>query len=226
MENIRAIIWCFLVTCVLCACEDKEEETMQVTKLALTTDSVQLLSPEAQIINVKFECSEAWEVVDADSLDAWCAIYPPSGTADSRKVISVKVPKNDTFEERSVNIRIRSGEEQVITKIVQAPYHVMMQYDMVPGGSYANDKIGVNGDDWSWRIDLYSKSEWTIISKDEWIMIKGTDDSSTPEVENGTGDFTLHIYAKPNTTGTDREGYFTVKSKNTEAKVKVRQYGK
>lgn len=226
MENIKAMIWCFFVSCVLCACEDKEEETLQVTKLALTTDSVRLLDPEAQIINVKFQCSGAWEVVDADSLDAWCAIYPPSGTADSRKAISVKVPKNDTFEERSVEMIIQSGEEQVMTKVLQAAYYVMMQYDMIPGGDYANDKIGVNGDSWSWSIDLYSKGEWTIVSKDEWIMIKGTGDSSTPEIENGIGNLTLHIYAKPNTTGVDREGFFTVKSKSTEVKVKVRQYGK
>lgn len=223
MENIRAIIWCFLVTCVLCACEDKEEETIQVTKLALTTDSVRLLEPMAQVINIKFQCSGDWEVVDVDSLDTWCAIYPPSGTANSRKTISVQVPKNDTFAERSVDILIRSGEEQVTAKVVQAPYHVMMQYDVLPANG---SMIGVNGDGWSWRVNVSCQGEWTIVSKDEWIMIKGIGNSSTAEVENGTGNLTLHIYAKPNTTKADREGYFTVKSKNTEAKVKIRQAGK
>lgn len=231
MKNIKALLWCVLAACVLCACDDEEKEgqgdIIGPVKLALLTDSVRLLEGTPQFLNIKFQGSEAWEVVDADSLEPWCAIYPPAGDADSRRVVSVQLPQNETYLERSATIVIRSGGEEVATRVVQpALYYVKTEFDILPGGSYAGQKIGVNGDDWSWKVGLTCKGEWSIVDKAEWIIIRGEENPSAPELEGGTGDFLLHVYAKPNPTGLDRDATFTVKSKTTEAKVTVFQAGR
>lgn len=226
MKNIKILLGCVLAACALSACNDEEKIAMTGSvKLALLTDSMQLLESAPQLINIKFQGSEAWEVVDADSLDSWCAVYPLAGDAGSRKAVSVTLPPNDTYSDRSATIVIRSGGEEVTTRVVQTPYHVMMQWNVLPGGSYEGKKISANGDSFGWRIELYCKGDWTIASKDEWVMIKGTGNPSAADLEGGTGNLTLHIYAKPNKSGADRNGYFTVKSKTTEAKVRVVQAG-
>lgn len=229
MKNIKTLLWGLLAACALCACDDEEKEGEMTgpVKLALLTDSVRLLEPTPQLLNIRFEGSEAWEVVDADSLGSWCAVYPPAGDASSRRVVSLQLPKNDTYVDRSVTITIRSGGEEIATRVVQpALYYVKMEFDILPGGSYAGQKIGINGDDWSWKIGLTCKGEWSIADKAEWIMIRGEENSSAPELERGTGNFKLHVYAKPNPTGLDRDATFTVKSKTTEAKVTVFQAGR
>ncbi|MEG1736782.1 MAG: BACON domain-containing carbohydrate-binding protein [Odoribacter sp.] len=229
MKNIKIALLCILASFALVGCDDDKSEIVKVEKLSWLTDSVCSLLPEGQIVNLKFQSPEAWEVVDADSLPAWCAVYPLSGDANSRKVISLNSPANyEAFEEypqRSTTIMIKSGENVIKTKIVQeAATLLKIQDEIVPGGDWLGQRIGAGGESFGLQDDITCNGSWTIIDKDEWIIIRNEDSNDAPSINGGLKNQTLYIYAKPNT-GAQRDGHFTIKSRNKTKTVAVLQEG-
>ena len=194
-----------LTTVLLAACSDEKEEPQPVTPSITWADgqSSPTFATAGGTEAVLFAATADWKAgVD----QSWCKVAPSQGAAGEDCEVRITVEPNDTPDERTATLTIRSGEvtEQLTIVQVQKDAIVVAQseYEMESEGGTLDFSINTN-------------VEFTVSISADWIR-QNPDTRALEEVP-------LSFVIDANTANEPREAVITFTSDNVEQTVTVRQ---
>lgn len=202
---------------LLAACgkpEDQNESTPPPTSTSITipeTENIKpVLSSEGGEISISFNSSGEWTASIINTrADSWCDVSPKSGKAGDCR-ITIKVQRNDSYDERNATIQIKSGDIKKDIVVTQK------QKDAL---SLTSSKVEIDADGGSFSIEVNTNMEFTY-SIDEaaksWITHQGTKALSTKN---------LSFSVSPNEGIDKREGIITITAEGISEVFHVYQAG-
>ena len=181
------------------SCAKPVEPTLSVTTEVLNFASDAGLE---KVINVT--SNQAWTVTcDAD----WLVIAPKTGENDGQ--FKITTTANETFSERSADVKISAATLTAIIKVVQVA--------ATPNLGVVPTEIAFESEGGSQTFTISSNAGWSVaVPENDWV-------SATPTSGEGAG--TVTVTAVPNTSLEARNVEITVTAEGLTQKVAVAQAG-
>ena len=159
----------------------------------LTSASNPVVGSEGGSVSVSFTAGGDWTVAPSNDRAAWLTISPESGSAGTATV-TVTADPNDTPDERSATLRIKSGTASASVTLTQKQKNALTQ---TPSKTQFGEEGG------SFTIEVKANVEYTFEIGASWIH-----QSTTKALTTKTTTFTVD----PNEDTRKREGTVTIKS--------------
>ena len=161
---MKRFLYCLMVALAFVGCTDEGTNdggsTQSQATITLTTTALNFAT-EGGSQNVSFTTSGEWTAqVINDRANDWCSIAPVSGAAGIGQLI-VKASANDTTDERSASIIIKSGTEQKTIKVTQKQKDALTvtasKFEVAAEGGTVAIEVKANID-FSYAVDGASQS--------------------------------------------------------------------
>ena len=172
MKKFNLIILSLLSVAMLIACDKLEdifgtEENQNNPQIEINTPEI-LSATDGGNNTIMFSATENWtaEILNSRA-DGWCSIYPTSGNAGEATIMVTTQP-NDTPDERSASIIIKSGSVSKIVKVSQKQKDALTitasKFEVGSDGGEVNIEIKPNID-FQYEIEESAK---------DWVKYEGT----------------------------------------------------
>lgn len=202
MKNKRNTLFTLIAACSLLLLSSCKKDV--VPTLSVNPESIECAA-EGKDLSLYVTTNTDWT---AASDQAWCAVYPQSGTGDA--TLKVSIAENATFTSREATVTVKTAtltktvkvtEKGVVASISASPE--AMDFDPL-GGSLA--------------IKVTSNTSWTASLASDWCSI---------DKASGDGDATVTLTVKENLKFNPRTATvtFTETTSNTSVSLSVGQTG-
>lgn len=116
---MKKLLFSLFAVLAFVACSDDIEEAYEITFETPTTETEAINTPFGKSTVIKFTAEAAWtaEVVSTRAVD-WCSVSPTSGEA-GEATITITTTTNDTSEERSAEVVLKSGSTEKTIEVTQ-----------------------------------------------------------------------------------------------------------
>ena len=132
---MKKLLFSLFTILAFVACSDDIEEAYEITFETPTTETEAINTPYGKSTVIKFTAEAAWtaDVVGTRAVD-WCSVSPTSGEA-GEATITITTTTNNTSEERSAQVVIKSGSTEKSIEVTQkaAPKPNEIFYTSVDG---------------------------------------------------------------------------------------------
>lgn len=214
MKNLNLTFAVLLSTILFISCDKlenifEEEGDSNNPQIEMNTQEV-LFNTDGGNNTFSFTTNESWtaQVINSRA-DNWCSIEPTSGAAGNAK-ITVTTTANDTYDDRSASINIKSGSTTKTVTVSQKQKDALTvtssKFEVAAEGGEVVIEVKANID-FEYAIDEAAK---------EWISCEGTRAMKTSK---------LAFKISENDTKEKREGKITVKNGEFKETITIYQEG-
>ncbi len=216
MRKYIYILNILLLSILFISCsKDSDEPNVEPTpvptvakiEFPATEDTKPVFGTEGGTATIKFTATQAWTAIAAnDRASEWLSISPSSGTAGS-SALTITTKENDTYDERSASITIKSGTAQQTIVITQKQKDALL---------VTSDKFEVDAEGCQISVEVKANIDFSIQTDVDWI-------SQVNTRALNTSNLTFNI--SENEEITKREGHITISSGDFSETVSVYQAG-
>lgn len=206
-----------LMAAVLLSCSEVNEKDggdQQFSEASIT-----LPAEEGGVIEVTFDMSGEWELVNMNS---WVAIYPQKGSAGENALKFRVIESNDSLRERVSYFDMTVAGEQIRYWLVQEGRKGI---EIVNTEYVMSSASGGNV-----RIEVLANTEFDAQSAEPWATVNDIQyGKDSVQLENGIGYSALqtayvNVSVSENTGNTQREAVITLSCGDFQSEVSVLQY--
>ena len=172
-----------------------------------TENTKPVFSTEGGTATIKFTASQAWTAsATNDRASEWLTVSPSSGSAGS-STLTITTKDNDTYDERSASITIKSGTASQTIVVTQKQKDALL---------VTSDKYEVDAEGGEISVEVKSNIDYSVKTDADWISQNSTRALNTANLTFVIGE---------NTETTKREGHITISSGEFSETVTIYQAG-